>query len=150
MAKAYRVSTGIRVWNALARVGISAGFGARRWRILTVRGRKTGRAYSTPVSLVTVEGRAWLVSPYGRRGWAANALALGEVELRRGRDARTFRVREVPPEQAAPVLRAYYAQEPITRPYFDVTLESSDADFALEAPRHPVFSLEEIQRVAKR
>ncbi len=144
MAKTYRVTTGIRVWNLLARGLIGMGLGARRWRILTVRGRRTGRVYTTPIALVTHEGREWLVSPYGRRGWAANALARGEVVLRRGRDARTFRVHEVPPEEAAPVLRAYYAQEPITRPYFDVTAASSDADFAVEAPRHPVFALEEI------
>lgn len=144
MAKTYRVTAGIRAWNALARPIIGLGLGARRWRLLTVRGRKTGRAYTTPVSLVAFEGSDWLVSPYGRRGWAANALALGEVVLRRGRDVRAFRVRELPAEQAAPILRAYYAQEPITRPYFDVTLDSSEADFALEAPRHPVFALEEI------
>ena len=145
MAKTYRVTTGIRVWNVLARWLIGLGLGARRWRILAVRGRKTGITYTTPVSLVTHEGREWLVSPYGRRGWAANALVLGEVRLRRGRDARTFRVRELPPEEAAPILRAYYAQEPITRPYFDVTLDSSRADFALEAPRHPVFRLDEVR-----
>ncbi len=147
MAKTYHVTTGIRVWNALARRIIGLGLGARRWRLLTVRGRKTGRAYTTPVSLVTFEGRDWLVSPYGRRGWAANALALGAVVLRRGRDERTYRVRELPPEQAAPILRAYYAQEPITHPYFDVTGASSEVEFALEAPRHPVFSLEEIARL---
>lgn len=120
---------------------IGLGLGAQRWRILSVRGRTSGRTYRTPVSLLTFEGREWLVSPYGRRGWAANALALGEVVLRRGGRSTMFRVREVAPEEAAPVLRAYLQQEPITRPYFDVTLDSSDAEIALEASRHPVFAL---------
>ncbi len=142
MARTYRVTPAIRTWNVLARALIGLGLGAGRWRILTVRGRRTGRAYSTPVSLLIHGGRDWLVSPYGRRGWAANALAVGEVRLRRGRDVRNVRVREVSPEEAAPVLRAYLAQEPITRPYFDVTLDSPEADFVREAPRHPVFALE--------
>ncbi len=142
MAKTYRATTMIRVWNRLALALISMGLGASRWRVLTVRGRKSGREYRTPVSLVTLDGREWLVSPYGRAGWAANAIVLGEVRLRRGGTSRAYRVREVEPSRAAPVLRAYLEREPITRPYFDVTLESSDAAIAAEAPRHPVFALE--------
>ncbi len=144
MAKTYRVSAGVRVWNRLAMWLIGAGLGAGRWRILEVRGRTSGRVYRTPVSILTFEGRHWLVSPYGRRGWAANAIALGEVTLRRGGRSVAYRAHEVEPSQAAPLLRAYLAQEPITRPYFDVTLESSDAAIAAEAPLHPVFALEPV------
>ncbi len=142
MARTFHASPGTRVWNRLAMVLIGAGLGAGRWRVLEVRGRTSGRVYRTPVSLVTYEGREWLVSPYGRAGWAANALALGRVTLRRGSRAIDYRAREVDAAQAAPVLRAYLSQEPITRPYFDVTLESSDAAIAAEASRHPVFALE--------
>src|SRR5262245_26546360 len=114
----------VRVWNRIALALISMGLGAARWRVLTVRGRKTGREYRTPVSLVTLDGGDWLVSPYGRTGWAANALAVGQVRLRRGGSERAYRVREVEAAKAAPVLRIYLEREPITRPYFDVTLES--------------------------
>jgi deazaflavin-dependent oxidoreductase (nitroreductase family) len=142
MAKSYRKTLPILLWNRVATLLIRLGVGAPGWRLLTVRGRRTGRSYTTPVSLVTHEGREWLVSPYGRGGWAANALALGEVSLRRGGRAQRFRVREVEPQRAAPVLRAYLAQESFTRPYFDVTVASSDAELASEARAHPVFELE--------
>ncbi len=144
MARTYRATAGIRVRNRLATWLIGVGLGAGRWRILEVRGRTSGRVYRTPISILTFEGRDWLVSPYGRRGWAANAIALGEVTLRRRGRSVTYRVLEVEPLLAAPLLRAYLLQEPITRPYFDVTLESSDAAIAAEAPLHPVFALEPV------
>ncbi len=42
-------------------------------------------------------------------------------------------------EECAPVLRRYLTEVPVTRPYFDVTPDSSDQEFTAEAPRHPVF-----------
>jgi hypothetical protein len=51
------------------------------------------------------------------------------------------RLEELSPEPAVPVLRDYVRQNPITRPYFDVSVDSPDADFVGEAPRHPVFRL---------
>jgi hypothetical protein len=40
-----------------------------------------------------------------------------------------------------PVLRQYLWEVPVTRPYFDLTDESSDGQFAIEAARHPVFRI---------
>ena len=40
-----------------------------------------------------------------------------------------------------PVLRRYYELGRVTRPFFDVSLESSDEAWLAEAPRHPVFRL---------
>jgi hypothetical protein len=39
------------------------------------------------------------------------------------------------------VLRQYVKEVPITRPYFDVRVDSPLEAFAAEAPRHPVFLL---------
>ena len=70
-----------------------------------------------------------------------NARAAGEVTLARGRRTEHVRVTELSPEDSAPVLRQYIAEVAITRPYFNVTLESSDQEFAAESPRHPVFEI---------
>lgn len=120
----------------LARLGWAGG----HTYVLTVRGRKSGRLYSTPVRLVEDEGR-WLVAPYGDVGWVRNARAAHQVQLRRGRRSETLRLEPVEPALAAPVLRTYLKQVPVTRPYFDVTPDSPLEAFEHEAPRHPVFRL---------
>jgi hypothetical protein len=70
-----------------------------------------------------------------------NARAAGAVEIRRGRRRERTRVEELDPPRAVPVLRRYYELGRVTRPFFDVTLDSPDEEWAAEAPRHPVFRL---------
>jgi len=119
---------------------VRRGLGGRHTYILTVRGRKTGREYSTPVVLVE-ESERFLVSPYGDVGWVRNARAAGEIELRRARTSERLRAEELPSDQAAPVLLNYLRRAPVVRPFFDVTTKSPLAAFEAEAPRHPVFRL---------
>jgi deazaflavin-dependent oxidoreductase (nitroreductase family) len=106
-----------------------------------VRGRKSGQPYSTPVTLVEENGQRWLVAPYGEVGWVRNARAAGIITLSRGRKYESVSIVELPPEDAAPVLKEYLAQAPVVRPFFDVTPKSELADFVAEAPRHPVFRI---------
>ena len=139
MAATYRLGAARRLANALIRGLLRLGLGPPRTYLLTVRGRKTGRALSTPVTLVEAEGRRWLVSPYGEVAWVRNARAAGRVTLARGRHAETVTVRELPPAESAPVLKRYIIEVPITRPYFDVRPQSPLDAFVAEASRHPVF-----------
>jgi deazaflavin-dependent oxidoreductase (nitroreductase family) len=120
----------------LARVGLAG----RHAYLLTVRGRKTGRAYSTPVILIEDDDR-WLVAPYGDVSWVRNVRAAGEVEIRRAGRSETLPIEEATPEQAAPVLKQYLKRVQVVRPFFDVTTNSSLEEFVTEAPRHPVFRL---------
>ncbi|HEU4342287.1 MAG TPA: nitroreductase/quinone reductase family protein [Candidatus Binatia bacterium] len=124
-----------RIVSALLRVGISPS----HTYLLTVRGRKTGRPHSTPVTLLEENGERWLVAPYGEVGWVRNARAAGQVILGRARRSETVRIVELSPEDAAPVLKKYLARLPVVRPFFDVTPRSEMADFVTEASRHPVF-----------
>jgi deazaflavin-dependent oxidoreductase (nitroreductase family) len=109
--------------------------------LLTVRGRKTGRSYSTPVTLVERDQQRWLVAPYGEVGWVRNARVAGQVTLQRGRRSEIVKIQELSAEEAAPVLKMYLAHIPVVRPFFDVTVRSNMRDFAAEAPRHPVFRI---------
>ena len=122
----------------LARLGLAGS----RTHLLTVRGRSSGRLWSTPVSIVRLNGERWLVAPYGERNWVRNARAAGWVELRRGRARDRLAVCEVGPAESVPVLREYVRLGRVTRPFFDVSLESTDGEWLAEAPRHPVFRLE--------
>jgi hypothetical protein len=81
------------------------------------------------------------VAPYGDRNWVKNARAAGWVELRRGRSRERLCVEELGPEKAVAVLREYYRRGRVTRPFFDVSLDSADEEWLAEAPRHPVFRL---------
>ena len=139
--KPYRKSVWRRGLNALVRPLARLGLAGRSTHVLTVAGRESGRLWSTPVSIVRDGDVRWLVAPYGERNWVKNARAAGRVELRRGRRRDRLVVEEVDAGQAVPVLREYYRRFRVTRPFFDVTLDSSLEEWVAEAPRHPVFRL---------
>jgi deazaflavin-dependent oxidoreductase (nitroreductase family) len=142
MARTYRINARERATNALFRLLTRLGLGAKYRHILTVRGRKTGKVYSTPVDVIQSGGRRFLVAPYGVVSWVRNARAAGEVSLSRGGRTERVRVSELSPEASAPVLRQYISEVRVTRPYFDVTLDSTDQAFVAEARRHPVFEIQ--------
>ena len=93
------------------------------------------------MSIVEEDGERWLVAPYGDRSWVLNARAAGRVGLRRGRRRERLSVEELSSADAVPVLRRYYELGTFTRPFFGVSLDSSDEDWLAEAPLHPVFRL---------
>jgi len=139
MAATYRLSVWRRGVNVLVRLMLRWGFARRHTYLLNVPGRKSGRLYSTPVTLVEEGGVRWLVAPYGEVGWVRNARVAAAVTVSRSRRAETVGIRELTPSEAAPVLKTYLTQVPITRPFFDVTPESDLQAFGSEAPKHPVF-----------
>jgi deazaflavin-dependent oxidoreductase (nitroreductase family) len=141
MPAPYRKSHWRRALNALVRPLARLGLTGPRTHLLTVPGRRSGRPWSTPVSIVREGGERWLVAPYGDRNWVLNARAAGWVELRRGRRRERLAVEELSPAQAVPVLRRYYELGRVTRPFFDVGLDSPPEAWLAEAPRHPVFRL---------
>jgi futalosine hydrolase len=140
-AKPYRKSYWRRALNAVVRPLARLGLTGPRTHLLTVRGRSSDRLWSTPVSIVEADGERWLVAPYGDRNWVLNARAAGRVGLRRGQRRELLSIEELAPADAVPVLRRYYELGTFTRPFFDVSLDSSDEDWLAEAPRHPVFRL---------
>jgi deazaflavin-dependent oxidoreductase (nitroreductase family) len=143
MAARYRLSLWRRLLNRIVRALLRVGVGPRRTYLLTVQGRRTGRPYSTPVTLVEERGQRWLVAPYGEVGWVRNARSAGRVTLSRGHHTETAAIVEVGPEEAAPVLKRYVTEVPITRPYFDVQPASPLDAFRAEALQHPVFRIAE-------
>jgi len=70
-----------------------------------------------------------------------NARAAGRVTLSRGRHTETVAIVELGPEEAAPVLKQYMTEIPITRPFFDAKLDAPLEAFVAEARRHPVFRI---------
>jgi len=135
----FRLSAADRAGNAIFSLLARAGIGPAH--LLTIRGRKTGRARTNPVILVCQDNQRWLVAPYGAVAWVLNARAAGRVTLRRGRDRQDYIIRELPAAQSGPILQRYIRIAPATRPYFQAGKDSPAGDFTAEARRHPVFEL---------
>jgi deazaflavin-dependent oxidoreductase (nitroreductase family) len=148
MTRPYRKSYWRRALNTIVRPLARLGLTGPRTHLLTVPGRRTGKLWSTPVSIVADAGDRWLVAPYGDRNWVKNARAAGWVVLERGRRRERLAAEELSPAEAVPILRRYYELGLFTRPFFDVSLDSSHDEWLAEAPRHPVFRLFEIGPIA--
>ena len=52
---------------------VGLGLGFPHSYLLEVRGRKSGRTYSTPIDLLELNGKRFLVAPRGRTQWVRNA-----------------------------------------------------------------------------
>src|ERR1051326_940883 len=129
MVKTYHVTARQRRFNAVLRALTRMGIPLGPFWLLTVRGRKTGKNYTVPVAPLTWEGKRWLVSPYGEVNWVRNARKAGKVTLTHGRRQEQFSIRELAPEESAPVLKAYLTRFPIVRPYFEATSQADLAAF---------------------
>lgn len=86
-------------------VGLGLGFSYNY--LLEVRGRKSGKLYSTPINLVELSGKKYLVAPRGRTQWVRNAEAAGEVTLKKGSKRQKFRLRPIAGAEKLPILKAY-------------------------------------------
>jgi deazaflavin-dependent oxidoreductase (nitroreductase family) len=82
-----------RVFNRVFGSLVGFGLGFSYNYLLQVRGRKSGKIYSTPIDLLEFQGKKLLVAPRGRAQWVRNAEAAGEVTLKRGRSRQKFRLR---------------------------------------------------------
>jgi deazaflavin-dependent oxidoreductase (nitroreductase family) len=112
--------------------------------LLSVRGRKSGKAYTTPVALVHRGRERWLVAAFGEVNWVRNLRAAGAAHLTQGRRTEPIDVVELGRTEAAPILQRFlqaYHLVPFIPPSFSVTPHSPLADFAREATRHPVFGI---------
>ena len=127
----------------LIRLGVPLGVNV----LLTVPGRKTGISRTTPVALVQVGGRRWVVGTFGEVQWVRNLRAAEEAVLTAGRRRERVQAVELDHRQAeeffAEVLAAYVGRRPLARWLLGSVLRASDIlDDPHEAPRrHPVFEI---------
>jgi deazaflavin-dependent oxidoreductase (nitroreductase family) len=120
------------------------GFSVRGSRVLEHRGRKSGELHHTPVNLLQIDGTEYLVAPRGETQWVRNVRhAGGHMVLILGRRRQLCTAVEVPATERTPILRAYLRRWKFeTGMFFDgVTPDSTDAEWAAVAERHPVFEV---------
>jgi deazaflavin-dependent oxidoreductase (nitroreductase family) len=121
-------------------VGIGVAFPHKY--LLQVRGRKSGKIFSTPINLLEVKGKRFLVAPRGRTQWVRNAEAAGEVTLKRGSTRLTFRLRPLAEGEKPEILKAYLDgfKSEVQR-YFSVAGGSPAESFVEVTGNYPVFEL---------
>ncbi|RDI65525.1 nitroreductase family deazaflavin-dependent oxidoreductase [Nocardia pseudobrasiliensis] len=73
--------------------------------VIEHRGRKSGRAYSTPVNGFQHRGKFYVALGHGRTDWAKNVVAAGEADVRRlGRRLHVVNARIINREDEGPGL----------------------------------------------
>jgi len=142
-----RVPLIVPILNPIVRrlMGVGVPFGPNA--LLTVRGRKTGTPRTTPVAVVEMHGRRWVVGTFGDVNWVRNLRAAGEGTITLGR--RPLRVRgvELSPDEAAAffkdVIGPYVRRTPLGRWLIGSLLGAGEVieDPVRAARSRPVFEL---------
>jgi deazaflavin-dependent oxidoreductase (nitroreductase family) len=142
-ATAYRKATPFELlFNRLFGVLVGLGLGLRHNYLVQVRGRKSGKIYSTPIDLLELRGKRYLVAPRGQTQWVRNAEAAGEVTLKRGSFRQTYRIRPLADSEKPEMLKAYLDSFKTTvQRYFPVPAGSPPERFADVSKDYPVFEL---------
>ena len=149
----------LRLVNPLARRLITAGMPTGAPNILlTVRGRRSGKPRTVPVSLLELDGRRFVQASYGVAGWAVNLRAAGKATITDHGGSVPVQAIQLPPEQAAAILRRAlepYRQSRLLRAllgsrwrppvallrHYRIRVDDTPEDYLAEAQRHPLFEL---------
>jgi deazaflavin-dependent oxidoreductase (nitroreductase family) len=131
-----------RVFNRVFGLLVGLGLGFSYNYLLQVRGRKSGKLYSTPIDLLELGRKRFLVAPRGRTQWVRNAEAAGEVTLKKGKTRKRFRLRPIADADKPEILKAYldnFKRE--VQRYFPVAAGSPAQAFEPFAQDYPAFEL---------
>jgi len=135
-------SAGERFFNRIFGYLVGFGLGFHYNYLLQVRGRKSGKLYSTPIDLLELDGKRFLVAPRGRTQWVRNAEAAGEITLKRRSFRQNFRLRTLSDAEKPAVLKAYldvFRRE--VQRYFPVPAGSPPEAFLPLLEKYPGFEL---------
>jgi deazaflavin-dependent oxidoreductase (nitroreductase family) len=135
-------SAGEKVFNRVFGFVVGMGWGFSYNYLLQVRGRKSGKIFSTPIDLLEKDGKRFLVAPRGRTQWVRNAEAAGEIILKRGKLRQAFRLRALSDQEKPAILKAYldrFKREVQT--YFPVPAGSPAEAFRELLGSYPAFEL---------
>ena len=146
-SKQPRVPFFVPLFNPVARRLLGSGIPLGPNALLTVRGRKSGLPRTTPVALVDIEGRRWVIATFGDVNWARNLRADPEATITiKGRAAKVRATELSVPERASffrEVLGPYVRRIPLGSFLIGRILGAREilTDPEGAARKHPVFEL---------
>jgi deazaflavin-dependent oxidoreductase (nitroreductase family) len=110
--------------------------------VLTVKGRKSGKAFSIPVNPLDFEGKRYLLCPRGESDWVRNLRVAGSATLETRGSKSLVLAAEVADAEKAPILREYLRRwGKSTGTYFGLGADATLEQLAAIAPKHPVFEI---------
>jgi deazaflavin-dependent oxidoreductase (nitroreductase family) len=89
----------VGIFNPIARRVLKAGPLMGPNALITVRGRKSGEPRTTPVAVVDIGGRRWVVGTFGDTNWVRNLRAAGEATMTVGRRREDVKANELTVEE---------------------------------------------------
>lgn len=122
----------LKLVNPLNRFLLRRGIGPAPQHLLTVAGRRSAKPRTTPIAVITVDGRRYAVAGFDGADWVKNVRAAGRGELRRGRAVEKITLTEVPEAERQPVLQDFAER-----------VRGGTAFVRGGARRHPVFRITE-------
>ena len=118
--------------------------------LLTIRGRTSGEPRTTPIAVVEVDGRRFVMGAYGDVQWTKNLRAAGEAEIGHGGDAERVLARELTRDEAedwfANTLSPYVRRQGaffrlFAKGFFGMVAPDIMGDPVAAARNRPVFEL---------
>jgi deazaflavin-dependent oxidoreductase (nitroreductase family) len=91
----------VSLFNPIARRLLRGGLPMGPNALLTVRGRTSGLDRTTPVAVVSIDGRRWVIATFGDTNWARNLRAAGRATVTINRRAEAVGARELSTTEAA-------------------------------------------------
>ena len=88
----------VRLFNPVARRVLKVGALLGPNSLITVRGRKSGVPRTTPIALVELQGRRWVIGTFGETNWVRNLRSAGAATLTVGRNREEVVATELDPE----------------------------------------------------
>src|SRR5712692_3427259 len=114
-----RVPFFVPLFNPIARRLLRGGMPLGPNALLTVRGRTSGLDRTTPVAVVAIGGRRWVIGTFGEVNWVRNLRAAREATLTINRRPEPVQAIELSPQEAAgffkDVVAPYVARIPLGR-----------------------------------
>jgi len=121
---------------------VKIGLGLPHNFLLEVRGRKSGRVYSTPVNVLERNGKRYLVAPRGYTQWVRNVIAIGEAVLVKGTRRERVSLKMIADDDRPEILKAYLDRYKLTvQRYFPIRAGAPLEAFQPLAPQYPVFEI---------
>ncbi len=131
-----------RFFNRVFGFAVGLGLAPRYNYLLEVRGRKSGRTFTTPINLLEFQGRRYLVASRGATQWVRNARVERRVWLRRGASRREYEAHEIADADKPALLKEFLDRYAIAvQRYFEIPKGSPQSEFAKIAATMPVFEL---------
>jgi len=131
-----------RIINRIFGFMVKLGLGLSHNYLLEVRGRKSGRVYTTPVNVLEYQGKKYLVAPRGDTQWVRNVLVSQKATLVKGTNRDNIRLHPIADEAKAEILKAYLDRYKLTvQRYFPIPAGSPLKEFEALVGRYPVFEI---------